>query len=61
MGKSHARNQHTSSSFCALPSVIMVPHQRSVTRALLKPLDDRNRHVRRLASALRNEWAVLGV
>ena len=39
----------------------MVPLQRGVTRALLKPLDDRNRHVRRLASALRNEWAVLGV
>ena len=60
-GGGSALAQHTSSSFCALPSVIMVPHQRSVTRALLKPLDDRNRHVRRLASALRNEWAVLGV
>ena len=34
-----------------------LPHQRRVTRALLRPLDDRNRHVRRLASALRNEWA----
>ena len=49
------------SSFSALPLVVKVPHRRRVTRALLRVLDDRNRHVRRLAAALRNEWAVLGV
>ena len=47
-------------SFSALPLVVKVPHRRHVTRALLRVLDDRNRHVRRLAAALRNEWAVLG-
>mmetsp|Transcript_405 Transcript_405/g.617 ORF Transcript_405/g.617 Transcript_405/m.617 type:complete len:92 (+) Transcript_405:3-278(+) len=44
-----------------LPPTTLMPHQRRVMRALLVPLDDPDRHVRRLASKLRNEWSILSV
>jgi hypothetical protein len=49
----------TPGSAAALPTEARVPHQAAVTRALGKALDDPVPAVRRLAAALRNEWAVL--
>ena len=44
-----------------MPPTTLMPQQRRVMRALLVPLDDPHRHVRRLASKLRNEWSILAV
>ena len=44
-----------------LPAATLVPHQRRLLRALLVPLDDPNRQIRRLAAKLRNEWSVLSI
>ena len=49
----------TPGSAAALPGEARVPHQAQVTRALGLALDDPVPAVRRLAAALRNEWAVL--
>ena len=37
----------------------LMPRKVEVLAGLAKALDDPNRHVRRLAAAIRNEWAVL--